>query len=349
MNPNYQKICLNLLKSLPERVKDVIERRFGLNLQADGGESETLESIGQNYGITRERVRQIEEDGTALIKKPEVFKITHPVFAYFKDYFKKESGLKREDILLLDLGGKKIKPQVFFLLTLGDQFLRQGETKESYPLWTTNKELVSLSQEVINKVSSFLQKEEKPMTKENFLKEELKELKTNLEKKVDSRFVLNSVEISKKIEENSFGEIGLVSWPEINPRGIKDKAYIIFKKEGKPLHFQSITDKINQSKLSSEERPALIQTVHNELIKDPRFVLVGRGVYALSEWGYFPGQVKDVILKILKETKKPLTKEEILEKVLSQRMVKENTVLLNLSNKKYFSKNPQGKYEVKEA
>ena len=342
MKPNYQKICSNLLKNLPERVKDVIERRFGLKK----GENETLESIGQNYRITRERVRQIEEDGIVLIKKPEVFKIILPVFAYFKDYFRKEDGLKREDILLLDLGEEKFKPQVFFLLTLGEPFFRQGETKESYPFWTTNKELVSLSQEVINKVSSFFQKEAKPLTKENFLKEELKKLRSDSEEKVDSQFVLNSIEISKKIEENSFGEIGLVSWPEINPRGIKDKAYIIFKKEGKPLHFQAITDKINQLKLSLEERPALIQTVHNELIKDPRFVLVGRGTYALSEWGYFPGQVKDVILKVFKETKKPLTKEEILEKVLSQRLVKENTVLLNLNNKKYFSRNPQGKYWV---
>ena len=97
------------------------------------------------------------------------------------------------------------------------------------------------------------------------------------------------------------------------------------------------------------ERPALIQTVHNELIKDPRFVLVGRGIYALSEWGYYPGQVKDVILKVLKEKRRPLTKEEILEKVLSQRLVKENTILLNLSNKKYFLRNSQGKYWVKEA
>ena len=90
------------------------------------------------------------------------------------------------------------------------------------------------------------------------------------------------------------------------------------------------------------------QTVHNELIKDPRFVLVGRGLYALKEWGYEEGQVKDVILKILKEARKPLPKEEILAGVLKQRMVKENTVLLNLNNKKYFLKTPEGKYISKD-
>ena len=81
----------------------------------------------------------------------------------------------------------------------------------------------------------------------------------------------------------------------------------------------------------------------------PRFVLVGRGLYALGEWGYQPGQVKDVILSVLKESEKPLTREQVLDKVLKQRIVKANTVFLNLNNKKFFLKNPEGKYQVREA
>jgi len=341
MTLNYQKISSNLLKSLPERAKDVLARRFGL----EGGERETLEGIGKIYGVTRERVRQIEEDGIASLKRPEVFKITLPSFNYFQDYFKKEGGLKREDILLKDLGKDRLKPQVFFLLSLGEPFFRFGETKEFYPFWTIKPELISISRKVINKTSDIFKKESKPITKEEFLKNKLKDLRTNLREKIDSYFVLSSLEISKRIEENPFGEIGISDWPEISPRGIKDKAYILFKKEQKPLHFQEITDKINQLKLGLG-KPALVQTVHNELIKDPRFILVGRGIYALEEWGYYPGQVKDVIFKILKDESKPLTKEEILKKVLSQRLVKENTVLLNLSNKKYFLRNPKGKYWI---
>jgi len=113
---------------------------------------------------------------------------------------------------------------------------------------------------------------------------------------------------------------------------------LVFKKVGNPLHFREVTNLIENAHL---------QTVHNEIIKDSRFVLVGRGIYALSEWGYYPGQVKEVILKILKESEKPLKKEEILEKVLSQRLVKENTILLNLSDKKYFLKDSLGRYRPK--
>jgi DNA-directed RNA polymerase delta subunit len=92
-----------------------------------------------------------------------------------------------------------------------------------------------------------------------------------------------------------------------------------------------------------------IATIHNELIKDSRFVLVGRGIYALEEWGYGIGTVKDVILKILKESKNPLKKQEVLKKVSKQRIVKDNTIFLNLQNQKYFSKDSKGRYTVREA
>jgi hypothetical protein len=91
------------------------------------------------------------------------------------------------------------------------------------------------------------------------------------------------------------------------------------------------------------------QTVHNELIKDARFVLVGRGVYALKEWGYEPGTVKDVISQVLKKAKQPLSQDEVLKRVLSQRLVKESTILLNLGNKKCFLKSENGRYSVHEA
>ena len=121
---------------------------------------------------------------------------------------------------------------------------------------------------------------------------------------------------------------------------MKDKAYLVFKKENKPLHFTEVASLIDS---------ALPQTVHNELIKDSRFVLVGRGIYALKEWGYERGYVKDVIFKVLKSAQKPLDREEILEKVLEQRIVKKNTVLLNLSNKNYFLRTSEGNYTIKEA
>ena len=91
------------------------------------------------------------------------------------------------------------------------------------------------------------------------------------------------------------------------------------------------------------------QTIHNELIRNDNFVLIGRGIYALKEWGYNGGQVKDVILEILKNTKEPLTKEQVISLVSEKRIVRESTILLNLQNKKMFSKNSSGKYTIRES
>jgi RNA polymerase primary sigma factor len=46
------------LSSLPERERRVIELRFGL----DGSQPRTLEEVGKAFGVTRERIRQIENN-----------------------------------------------------------------------------------------------------------------------------------------------------------------------------------------------------------------------------------------------------------------------------------------------
>jgi len=162
-----------------------------------------------------------------------------------------------------------------------------------------------------------------------------------------SSIPLSYVEISKEILKGPEGLYGLKEWPEVNPKGIKDKAYLVFKKEEKPLHFTEVATLINNSSLFNSPKTVISQTVHNELIKDQRFVLVGRGLYALKEWGYAPGVIKEVIARTLKEARHPLAKEEVVDKVLQQRQVKPNTILLNLQNKKYFLKNSQGKYFIR--
>ena len=323
MKLSYQKICSGLLQSLPKRQREVLSRRFGL----ESKERETLESVGKSFGITRERIRQIENDGFLRLKSKT--KESQKVFQHFKDFLKREGGLKRENALLAELGGEKQKNQVYFLLSLSQDFQRIGETEDFHPLWALDRGSVDRAKKTAASLSSKIMKIGKPLT--------LKEL--NKINSLNLKVLGSYLEASKKIERSQDGLFGLREWPEINPRGVKDKAYLIFKKQSKPLHFTRVADLIDS---------ALPQTVHNELIKDPRFVLVGRGIYALKEWGYQEGAVRDVIKNILEEKGKPLSREEVLNKVLGQRLVKENTVLLNLSNRKYFQKDSRGLYQVRE-
>jgi len=330
---NYQKICKDCLKNLNPRTLDVIERRFGLK----GGEKETLEAIGLSHGVTRERVRQIESEGISKIK-PQLGK-NQELFNDFQKVLSRFGGLKKEEELLEILGGRRLKNQIYFLLSNLTGFERYQEDSNFYSFWSNQKDSFIKAKKAIESTIGRLEKENKTFSFTDLLGSQ------ELAEDVFSSYI----GISKKIQKNPEGQFGLRNWIEINPKGVKDRAYLVFKREGKPIHFTDLALMIEKLPFPGPKK-VQTATVHNELIKDPRFVLVGRGLYALSEWGYEPGVIKDIIAKILKDSKRPLTKEEVLKKVLEQRFVKESTVVLNLQDRTYFNKDAKGNYFiVKEA
>ncbi|MEK7098117.1 MAG: hypothetical protein AAB906_04690, partial [Patescibacteria group bacterium] len=124
-----------------------------------------------------------------------------------------------------------------------------------------------------------------------------------------------------------------------------DKIYLVLKNNGKPMHFVGITEKINE--ISFDAKKANAATVHNELILDNKYILVGRGLYSLKEWGYKTGTVADVVVEILKNNPAGLTRDEIIEEVLKQRLVKRATIILALMNRDKFEKTENNKYKLK--
>jgi len=56
-----------VLGELPEREQEIVRLRFGL----DGGRARTLEEVGQEFGVTRERIRQIEAKTLAKLRHPQ--------------------------------------------------------------------------------------------------------------------------------------------------------------------------------------------------------------------------------------------------------------------------------------
>src|SRR6185369_4031592 len=140
---------------------------------------------------------------------------------------------------------------------------------------------------------------------------------------------------------------GLIKWPMVNPKNIRDKIYVILHDSGKPMHFNEIAKSIKDS--SFRRKDVTTQAIHNELIKDKRFVLIGRGIYALKEWGYDKGTVADIIAKVLKKAGEPLHRDEIVKRVLKSRQVKETTILLNLQGKAQFKRVAKATYTLAEA
>ncbi|OGM97002.1 MAG: hypothetical protein A2817_01960 [Candidatus Yanofskybacteria bacterium RIFCSPHIGHO2_01_FULL_39_8b] len=348
-NSAITKTVALLVKNLSTRNRDIISRRFGLKM----GRKETLESIGQSYGITRERVRQIEEFSIKQLSKvaidtPDVTKYV----SLAKDILNGSGGVMRETDMFKAFSGNDkenvINSSLVFILTIAMGYsssvggpIRSRENDALYSLWALDKQTADSFKANISDLVTALKNNEKPVGEGELVSFAEKNSIKN------PRSMSVFLGISKELGRNVFGEVGLISWAEVKPKGVRDKAYLVLKKENQPKHFSEIAKLINVTGFSNKK--ANIQTVHNELIKDSRFVLVGRGMYGLSEWGYEPGTVKEVLVNVLKKHGKPLARVELVAKVLSSRMVKENTILLNLQDSKVFSKRDNGTYTLRKA
>ncbi len=355
---------LNILFShLSDKERDIIKRRFAL----DFDQKHTLEEIGKIYGITRERVRQIE--GLSIRKLKELEELRAEIKeaeSVVSQLLEQYGGIMEEEFFLENLlnyldthqGGESA---LLFLAEhiFSDNINKVKQDKDFNHLWKSDLANTELLKEVINEMVKIIERAGESLN----LKELLDKLKNsefynqNKEKifsiinflevtdeDVD-RILESYLRVSRKVKRDLFDKWGLVSWGTVQPRKINDKIYLVLKKFGKPMHFTEIAKAINETKF--DEKIAYPATVHNELILDDKYILVGRGIYALSEWGYRPGTVSEVVADLLKEYGS-LTKEEIIDKVLEKRNVKKSTIYLALMNNKNIKKEKGGRYELVE-
>jgi hypothetical protein len=320
------------------RIREVVERRFGLR----DGKIETLEAIGKNYGITRERVRQLEENGLKVLKSEKVLPLFGTAFNFLNELFSEHGHIIGENRLYFTATGtiepSPLRGQIYLALTLGDPFKRVIKDDKFHPYWVSHETAKEKAQKIVDFLIDYFKKSNKSSHES-----EIMELLSKKHSNFPVKMFEVVLEISKHIDKNIFNEVGLNSWSDIIPQGVKDRAFLMLKKDGEPKHFTRITEMINNA---FKDRPAYTQTVHNELIKDPRFVLVGRGTYALTDWGYEAGTVEDVICNILAQNKKPLSRKEIIDLVLTKRQVKPNTIILNLHKSSKIKRTTDGKYAL---
>ena len=333
-----KQVVKRLLSALPDRARDVIVSRYGLG---ESPKKMTLEAIGKKYGVTRERVRQIENYALMSVRKSPAYQKEKAIFTEVEQMIHILGGVVAEDELLAHSSSDKgTQNHIHFLLVVGEAFKKEKEDEHFKHRWYIDEQLAS-------KVHEALRKLYKNLTNNDLVSELdiIAQFLTHVEGISDSLknegVVRRYLNLSKMIAKNPLGEWGLLSSPNIRAKGMRDYAFLVLRKHGSPIHFREVAKSIE--KLFG--RKAHVATTHNELIKDPRFILVGRGLYALAEWGYMSGVVKDVIRKII-EKNGPLTKDEIISKVLKERYVKENTILVNLQNPKFFRKDKEGRYAV---
>jgi hypothetical protein len=330
-------VTKDILNELPDRSRRVLVDRFGLTPK---GETRTLDAIGREYGITRERIRQIENHGIASVRDSDAYEKQMTALEDLKRAVQNLGSVLAEETILAHLGKSDTDHNhLVFLLTVGHHFERAKEDADFKTRWHVDP---ALSEQVEGALSSLYEaiEPQRLMPNDEFIELFAKHLKLQGVKSRQPEVLERWLLISKRIGQNPLGEWGRLDSPHVRIKNTRDFAYLTLKRHGSPMHFKEVAQGIEKL-FGRETHPA---TTHNELIKDNRFVLVGRGLYALKEWGYEPGVVRDVIRGIL-DREGPLSREEIVDRVKRERYVKDATIAVNLQNS-MFTRLSDGRYSV---
>jgi DNA-binding CsgD family transcriptional regulator len=334
---NTETIVQDILASIErEREREIIARRFGLF-----DRKETLEQIGELLGITRERVRQLEKSVMAKLRSsattlPHIVEVDAALLASI-EAAGQTARITTLGAVLTAENSRTDQSRLAFLTELcphisaiseDDNFYQSAGNSDVHDEATIKTE--------VSKLVDAIAKAGKPL--------EIKEL-TSATSMPNDTYAAALASTSKQLATLN-GRWGLVKWPTVNPKNIRDKIYVILSENGQHMHFNEIAESIKASDFKRKD--VTTQAIHNELIKDKRFVLIGRGIYALREWGYKKGTVADIITEVLKEAGEPLHRDEIVKRVLKSRFVKETTILLNLQSKPQFKRVAKATYELAE-
>lgn len=323
---NFYAAFTVMLADLPQRSCEIVAKRFGVSLK----EPMTLQAIGDDHNITRERVRQIVQSGLRTVKEMDDHAELEAIKTIMLTYVNQHHGIVLEEQMIDDLAGSDHKERGsvrFFIEGFAELdvvnakkypvaerviMFHEFDANKWHDVHTTVKKILHEKGGVHTSIvlHQFVTQEHPDIHHEQFVKYMI---------------------VSREIGKNPFDKWGLIEWDEISPRGVREKALLIMKEKKRPMHFREIAAAIDEHGLGKKGRVSHPQTVHNELIRDKNFVLVGRGVYALNAEGYVQGTVKDVIENVLKNATEPLDADEIIERVLKMRYVKPSTVRVNLN------------------
>ena len=334
------EIITDILQTIErDREQEIASRRFGLF-----DRKETLEQIGELLGITRERVRQLEKAVIIRIKLqaeqgnvPHIDILEKQLIAHLSNSTK----ITPVSIVTEQLVGSNSKieqARIAFIALLCPKIIVIDENDHyhnSIGLLSLHDEKVATK--AIDATVETVKEIGKPASIEAIAK---KAGQSDVEH-------VKGLALSSKHIATLNGRWGLTKWPMVNPKNIRDKIYVILYENGKYMHFSEIAEAIKQSDF--KRKNVTVQAIHNELIKDKRFVLVGRGIYALKEWGYKKGTVADIITEVLNKAGEPLHRDDIVREVLKSRHVKETTILLNLQGKPQFKRVAKATYTIADA
>ena len=340
---NLAEVLEELFMILSDKEKHVIVKRFSL----DSKPKSTLESIGKEFSVTRERVRQIEKIALSKLKRTAKNTKLNLVNSLANSLIKKNGGVMLEDEVITGVLNSISKPTevdryiIRLALSVNEDLYLGEKVNRYHRFWYLNSVKLDMVEKVLKSAKKMLKEKKDVIATMKLARDVQAEIKAKGEN-IEEAFVTSCLSVDKDMKAVDAG-YGLMTWRHVNPKSIRDKSYIVLKKSARPLHFVEISNKIIEA--GFDKKVVTTQAVHNELIRCDKFVLVGRGLYALKEWGYNEGTVADII-EVLLAKKSPLTKKDIIEGVLKQRQVKRGTISLNLQKNAHFARVGRATYAL---
>lgn len=328
------EIVLEALTKLKDNEKKVVSERFGLS-----SKRKTLAAIGNDLKLSRERVRQIEKDGLRKMAAYLALRESEMIDMIIRKLEEAGGIMHKSEAIESIIGHSSDEKQINAIHLIIEiipeikSIERDDDLHDSWMLASVPRAEVV---EILKDWAAYLAKNKQPAKIDVLVQAHPHHAKHKIS------FLSSLPKVSKKIIQNYEGDLGLHTWPEFNPKTVRDKIYYILRKNQSPMHFSEIGRAIDNERFDNKK--VVVATIHNELIADSRFVLIGRGIYALKEWGYQPGTVKDIIRDVLSKSGGALTLGDIYTEVSKQRQVRKNTILINLQTQKEFKRIASDKF-----
>lgn len=373
--PNEKLIDAFLERCKDKRAIEIMKRRYGLN----SGERETLEEIGNSYGITRERIRQIQEKAIKKLRHPMV-KEKNQIIELVEEVLWKNHGIISEeeaDQLLSNIFKNIPYDGSSLLDLLADIGWIQTHKVGDAPFYSPKFSGLNLSV-LMTEIIQLLKSNGNLMNVESIAK--------NLSCKtieVPAQYVSQNAGSETTLNRSAYNRnytvyeqkdvmssdklIHLVSRcckldPRIEERitnhftlySLHNRRHIwsvlisqILEKEGIPLHFTEIANRVNDL-LREEEKYLDERKVYSLLIETSIFAHTGvRGMYGLTKWGLRKESTQELAIEFIEKSGFPVHWEQIFFYVSKYKDTRRQSIRNILSNSEKFIKKNDGFYWIK--
>jgi len=334
----FVEYMVSLLSS--ERDREILSRRWGFW----DGEKTTLEELGANFALTRERVRQIQSKAELTVRG--IYQLDSVREWFFKKhkkqieaYLVENNGVAKLEEVLPDDESENDLALKFISTVFG---VHPASAATSLHI---SGRLVFFPQELENKFLA-IEKNLKQILISKGKPAAFAQAYSDLQRydaNADLEFTKRVIELSEVVGFDSAGHVCLRSWDCFNPQYITEMAAKALLEIGQPAHYTHIVDKMNI--LFPERAPFNLHSVHGRMIQfDSKFVCIRPGVYALKNWGMTrPPFIKDFLVQRIAQHGGLASINELISEGRTRYGYKETSVRMTISmNPHVFQVLPNG-------